>query len=241
VARSIRDPRITVHDFNVHAGLANNWNRLLRLARGEYVSIVGQDDEVGPQWASSLVGLLEVHPKADLAFGRRAFVFDDERSRSLLGDFFERRYPAMLEQFYRRVGMVIQPEAMLSEVYRYRFEINLIGEPTFVVMRRNSPALTAGFDPLMSQMVDWELFTRFFVDRPIVHCPEILGAYHIHAKASSIANVHLSRHYREYEHLLGIVLERFAGVLGIWRSTVLKIKHSKVRSLYRNWNDGNDE
>src|SRR5262245_14365814 len=146
VARSFRDPRVSVHAFAEHAGLVRNWNRTLRMADGDYVALVGQDDEVGPSWAAKLTGLLEAHPEADLAFGRRDFVFEDDESRRVLGYYFERKYRKILASFYAHIGEVIPPGVMLQEAYRYRFEVNLIGEPTFAVMRRSSPDLHKGFD-----------------------------------------------------------------------------------------------
>ena len=233
IARSFHDPRLSVQAFSEHAGLARNWNRVLHMADGDYVALVGQDDEVNSKWAAQLTALLDTYPQADLAFGRRHFVFDDEESRRVLGNFFERLYPKLLAPFYAHVGEVILPNVMLREAYRYRFEINLIGEPTFVILRRSSTVVERGFDPLMTQMIDWEFFTRFFVDRPIVHCPEVLGTYHIHRRAWSIENAAPSRHYREYDYLLGIVLQRFGPSLGRWRARQLQRRRSRIRAIGR--------
>lgn len=231
IARSFHDPRLSVQAFPEHIGLARNWNRVLHMADGDYVAVVGQDDEVKSNWATRLTALLDRYPQADLAFGRRHFVFDDEESRGVLGNYFERVYPKLLAPFYARISEVILPDVMLQEAYRYRFEINLIGEPTFVVLRRSSPAVERGFDPLMTQMIDWEFFTRFFLDRPILHCPEMLGTYHIHRRASSIGNAALSHHYREYDHLLEIVLQRFGPSLGRWRARQLRRHRGRIRAI----------
>jgi glycosyltransferase involved in cell wall biosynthesis len=231
VARSFDDRRLSVQAFPDHAGLVGNWNRVLGMADGDYVALVGQDDEVASNWAARLMGLLRAYPQADLAFGRRHFVFDDEESRQALGNFFERSYPTVLAPFYARVGQLIPPKVMLREAYRYRFEFNLIGEPTFVMVRRNSPAVGKGFDPLMTQMIDWEFFTRFFADRPILHCPEVLGTYHIHKRASSMKNASPSRHHREYDYLLGVVLQRFGPSLGLWRSRQLRRRRRRIRAI----------
>jgi glycosyltransferase involved in cell wall biosynthesis len=235
VARSVADPRVQVHAFPERAGLAGNWNRTLALARGEYVILVGQDDRVDPGWARRLLGALEDHPEADLAFCRRRFEFEDEESRAVVGDFFENRYPPMLAPFYDRIGEVIEPRTMVEEAMRYCFEINLLGEPTFVMLRRDCEAVRRGFDAEMSQMIDWEFFTRCFTDRPILHVPEVLGTYHIHARASSIDNAPLSRHYREYDHLIEVVRRRFAGVLREDEVARLDVRQVEVKELARTW------
>ena len=214
LARRMGDSRIRVHASAERAGIVGNWNRALERARGEYVAVVGQDDEVDPGWAAALVGLLERHPEGDLAFCRRRFVYDDEESRNVVGRFFSGFYPKMLEEFYRRTGEVIPPEVMFREAMVHHFRINLIGEPSFVVFRRNHPAVRRGFDPLMTQMMDWEFFTRFFTDRPVFHVPRELGTYHIRGKGASVDNArNLVRHHKEYAHLLELTLERFASFL----------------------------
>jgi hypothetical protein len=195
---------------------------------------VGQDDLLSDRWATTLVGLLENHPQAALAFGRRSFEFEDEESKAAVGDFFLHRYPEMIEPFYRRIGEVIEPRAMIDEAMRFRFEINLIGEPSFVVVRNDHPAVAAGFDPGLSQMIDWEFFTRLF-DCPVVHSTANVGSYHIHSAGQSVENAPLSRHYREYDHLLGIVMQRFAGILDAEQMESLKVRRDEVVALRAEW------
>jgi glycosyltransferase involved in cell wall biosynthesis len=234
VAAELGDARVAVHAFRDRLGLAGNWNRTLRLARGDYVCLFGQDDRCRPDLAERLVGLLERHPRCALAFGRREFVLADEESRRAVGDFFERRYPEMLRPFearLRSIGEEIGADVMIEEAMRFRFEINLIGEPSFVVFRRDHPAVARGFDERMEQMIDWEFFTRFFVDAPIARCDEVVGSYRVHRGGSSLRNARLSRHYRELDLLLGIVLERFARRLAPEQAAALELRRAEARSL----------
>ncbi len=208
--KAVRDPRIKVFGFRERAGITGNWTRTLRLCRGKYAVIVGQDDEVESGWASSLVSALEEHPEASLAFSRRRMVYDDEESKKVVGYFFSGKYPDMLKEFYSSIDEVIGPREMTREAMKHSFEINLIGEPAFVAFRRDHPAVKEGFDPGMTQMMDWEFYTRFFCEKPLVHVPKELGTFHIHVEGSSVAHARtLEKHYREYYHLLGAVIRRF--------------------------------
>jgi len=233
VAERRGDPRIRVVRFGARVGLAGNWNRTLAAATGKYVSLVGQDDRVEPFWAERLVDLLEAHPQADLAFGRRAFEFTDGRSRAALGDFFERVYPEILGEFYADLSSVIAPETMVEAAMRNCFEINLVGEPTFTMFRRDHVAVAEGFDCNMWQMVDWEFFTRFFADRPVLHCAETLGTYRIHATGASVDSAQQDRHAEEYDYLLGIVLRRFAERLAPDQAHRLRVRRDEVRAWLR--------
>jgi glycosyltransferase involved in cell wall biosynthesis len=208
IVREIGDCRVRLHAFPDRQGLARNWNRTLRLARGEYVAVVGQDDAWSPDWAASLLALLDAHPEADLAFCRRRIELVDEESRRRVGDFFTDTYPRVMQPFWDAIGEVIPPAQMLDHACRHRFELNLIGEPSFVMFRRDSPAVDGGYDEALPQLLDWEFCTRFFVDRPILHCARELGTYRLHGSAASIDNASRS-YYPEVDHLLGIVLRRF--------------------------------
>jgi hypothetical protein len=207
---------------------------VLRLARGDYVCLFGHDDRCRPGFAEQLVPLLERHRDCALAFGRREFELADEATRRAMGEFFERRYPEMIAPFEARLratGAVIPTAVMVEEAMRFRFEINLVGEPSFCVVRRDHPAVARGFDEQMQQMIDWEFATRFFADGPIARCHDVVGTYHIHSRGSSLANARLSRHYREYDHLLGVVRERFARHLTPEQARALDERRTEVRRL----------
>lgn len=230
------DPRgrIAVHAFDQRLGLAGNWNRTLRLARGELICLFGQDDVCRPEFAERLARRLERNRDCGLAFGRRDFLVADAPTRAAIGDFFEQRYPEMMRPFEARVrelGEVLPPRVMVDEAMRFRFEINLIGEPSFALFRRDHPAVAAGFDERMQQLIDWEFFTRFFAAGPIVRSHDLVGTYHVHQRGSSLANRHLSRHYREYGHLIETVVPRFGRLLTAADRAALAERRDEVARL----------
>ncbi|MSR47362.1 MAG: glycosyltransferase family 2 protein, partial [Planctomycetes bacterium] len=234
IASEHGDGRITVHAFRERLGLAGNWNRTLRLARGELLCLFGQDDVCRPEFAERLASRLERHRDCGLAFGRRDFAVADDATRATIGDFFTKRYPEMMRPFETRVrelGEVIPSRVMVDEALRFQFEINLIGEPSFVVFRRDHPAVAGGFDEKMEQLIDWEFFSRFFAAGPVARCHDVIGTYHVHQHGSSQRNRRLSRHYREFGYLLGVVLERFAGALTPADRGTLETRREEVARL----------
>jgi len=230
------DPRgrIAVHSFGERLGLAGNWNRALRLARGELVCLFGQDDFCRPEFAERLAARLLRHDGVGLAFGRRDFHVADEPTRAAIGEFFETGYPAMMRPFETRardLGELLPPRVMVDEAMRFAFEINLVGEPSFALFRRDHPAARAGFDESLRQLIDWEFWTRFFAAGPIARCHDVIGTYHVHQRGSSLANRHLSRHYREYGHLLDLVPQRFAALLTATDRATLEARRLEVARL----------
>ncbi|HMQ24034.1 MAG TPA: glycosyltransferase family 2 protein, partial [Planctomycetota bacterium] len=205
--------RVRICSFAERLGIVGNWNRALAHATGDFVAIVGQDDEVDPDWASTLTAALARHPEAGLAFCRRRFAYDSDAARVAMASFFDDIYPRMLEPFYARldeVGECVDTETMVRAALVHDFETNLVGEPAFQVFRRTSPVAREGYDAAMGQMIDWEFALRFIAAGPIVHCSRQLGTYHIRAAGVSVDNAKdLSRHDREFAHLLSVVLARF--------------------------------
>ncbi|MEM7516899.1 MAG: hypothetical protein AAF368_08250, partial [Planctomycetota bacterium] len=122
-------------------------------------------------------------------------------------DFFATDYPAMLEKFYGEIGTVISSEDMVKAAMEYRFRVNLIGEPTFTLHRRDHPVIRQGYKASMGQLIDWEFLTRFFCREPIVHCTESLGTFRIHAEGSSAKNTPVWLRYQTYKNLIDGIFE----------------------------------
>ncbi len=230
IIRSFADPRIRVLPTSTRAGMAGNWNRCIGEARGKYVCLVAQDDLVKPQWAERLSGLLEAHPEADLAFGRRDFEISDENAREVTGGFFTTEYPAMLKPFYDSIDTVIPPQLIVDAAMKHRFEVNLIGEPSFTMVRSEHHATQAGYNLEMKQMLDWEFATRFFAEKPILHCAEVLGSYRIHSAGASVGNAPMTLQYREYNLLLDIILPRFEPLLTANQEALLVARREEFHS-----------
>lgn len=208
---AVEDPRIRVVDHAERAGIVGNWNRALREARAPCVALFGQDDEVDPDWASTMLAMLDAHPDAAMAFCRRRFVYDSPEAEEQLSDFFSVRYRAWLDAFYAGISERVETETMVRAAMVHDFEINLIGEPAFVIYRHDHASIRGGYDPRMNQMIDWEFCLRMVASGPILHCARELGSFHLRASGTSADNAKsIERHYREYDYLLDLVRARFA-------------------------------
>lgn len=208
------DPRIELLRNDERAGMVGNWNRCLAHAETEFLIVMGQDDTVDPGWARGLTAALRAHPDAAMAFCRRRFEIEEGVENEGFIHFFTKVYPALLEEFYAGLGTLVQPETMVRAALRNNFEINLIGEPAFSCFRRDHPAVRQGFDPKMTQLMDWEFHTRFFSDGPIVFCPQVLGTFQVREQGASAEHYEdPKRHMREVLHLLGLVRDRFTRLL----------------------------
>ncbi len=215
LARRVGGSRVRVIENEERRGLSGNWNRAIRHAQGEHLCLFGQDDIAYPGWADTLCGLLDAYPEAVLAFGRRDFHFETEDARGEF-EYFAEEYPGLIDGAYERLGTYIEPRAMVREAMRLGFLLNLVGEPSFAVVRRSHPAVRQGFDERFRQLVDWEFYTRLFTSGPVVRTDVVVGAYRIHKAAASYANRNDGTAYREQVPFLEMMEERFRPLLG-WR------------------------
>jgi len=66
VVRSFSDPRIRYYRNETNLGAFANMNRCLELARGEYITIMHDDDLYAPQFIEQEVRLLDTHPNVGM-------------------------------------------------------------------------------------------------------------------------------------------------------------------------------
>ena len=62
VVRGVTDPRVRYYRNESNLGPFGNMNRLLELARGEYICIVHDDDAYAPDFLEREAGMLDQHP-----------------------------------------------------------------------------------------------------------------------------------------------------------------------------------
>ena len=77
VVSSFKNPRIRYVRNNVNLGsesVANNWNRCLDLAQGEYFVLLCDDDVLHPDMISSMLALAEAHPECGIFHANRTIL-----------------------------------------------------------------------------------------------------------------------------------------------------------------------
>jgi glycosyltransferase involved in cell wall biosynthesis len=203
VVAAFGDSRIRVHRNERRLGLPGNWNRCLQHAQGEFVKFLFQDDLLAPTAVERLLAALRAVPGASLAFGRRTIRHEaaGEGAPLLLGD----AYPEMQRLFYSSLhGGCVHGEQMVRSALREGRDltVNVLGEPSFVLVRTEAARRAGGFHPGFCQLVDWDLWLRLAREGPLVFVDEILGVFRVHNRGQSIRNHGSLRIPWEYVRLL---------------------------------------
>jgi glycosyltransferase involved in cell wall biosynthesis len=182
------EPRGLVVYRNEHRlGLPGNWNRALVLARGRMVQLLLQDDVLAQGSTARLAAGLETNRDAALAFGRREVRFEGlEAARHPLG---REAYTGTLASFLETARADFDGTTFVGDALRAgrSLTVNVIGEPSFVLLRRDAALAAGGFFEGLAQLPDWDLWLRLlrrgraaFVDGPT-------GTFRVHGRASSAA------------------------------------------------------
>ena len=168
-----RDPRLRyVREPN--AGVEENWNRCLRLARGRYFKLLPHDDLIAPDCLARQVAVLEADPEERLALVFCARRIIDGRSRALM----TRRYSRS------RRGVIAGREAVRNCI---RSGANLLGEPGGVLFRTALARRVGAFDARLRLVTDLDYWVRLLVHGDAFYLPERLVSFRVSRGAWSVA------------------------------------------------------
>jgi len=202
-------------------GIPGSWNRCLEEARGEYVKFLFQDDVLSPHALQALVEALDGEPGAALAFGRRQIRHEGDGDLPLRGE----AYAAVLEDFYASLrGPLRGLDLVRGALATGRdLAVNVIGEPSFVLLRREPARRAGGFDPAFAQLVDWELYLRLGRRDLLVFVDEVMGVFRVHSGGQSALNRRGLRMPREFVRLLVRVRELYEADLASGEDVDLRL------------------
>jgi glycosyltransferase involved in cell wall biosynthesis len=183
IAGSFRDPRIRVHADAERRGLPGNWNRCLERARGRDVLLLCQDDLLVPEALATLHSALCAAPDATLACARREIRYEGVSGFPLQG----RQYADALESFQQAWHPGTRGIDLVASALREGRDpaVNVIGEPSFVLFRREAAVAVGGFDTAYRQLPDWDLWLRLAHRGTVAFTDRSIGVYRVHGEGAS--------------------------------------------------------
>lgn len=165
VQKYLSDPRISYIKNPVNLGLANNFNRALELASGEYIKYLLADDKLDPSILSKFVAVLDQYFSVSLVTSGSGTFGDHQTTRELPFSGLQPGWKVIREALNHGKG-------------------NWIGEPTVVMFRRS--ALEAGnFNTEYICLVDLDMWLRILTVGDCYIVPETLAFFRVHQKQAS--------------------------------------------------------
>lgn len=167
-----------------------NTNRALAGARGEWVSILHQDDVWMPQRLQVLEQLLSAHPGVGLIVHASQFLDDAGRR---IG-----RWTCPL-----RAGRPLWPAEVLPRLAVQNF----LAVPS-VCFRRDGAAAAGPLDERLWYFADWDFWLRLAARGPLLYEPAPLAGFRIHAASQTARR---TRAVEEVGAQFDLVMERLLG------------------------------
>ena len=154
---------VQVHRRPVNGGLGHCWNTCIDRASGSLIHILHQDDLVKPAFYERMSRLAHEAPTAGMYFCR----------------------PEFLDEHGPRQGDLEQAEEGLIENWLEKICSGQRVQCSSVGVRRETYALTGGFEPSLRYVIDWEIWIRIAAATPVAYLPEALAVYRMHAAAET--------------------------------------------------------
>ncbi|MFA7681974.1 MAG: glycosyltransferase [Candidatus Peribacteraceae bacterium] len=176
------DPRFTFERSERRLGIGRNWNTCFKKTSSPIVAYLFQDDVWDPMYLQRAVQILSKHP--DVGFVSMNHTYNIETSLlgaeeySILQQRKRDRLPAG-----RNEGRIFLNQWIEDSLWP-----NLIGEPDFVVIRRNVMDLAGPFNEEMNQVLDQEYWVRLLLHTNLYYCDETSGFFRVHANAATARN-----------------------------------------------------
>jgi glycosyltransferase involved in cell wall biosynthesis len=171
-AASAGDPRIRITRNESNLGPAANWNRAVAATAAPYVKLLCSDDTLAPACLERQVTAL----RSDSA-GRVALV-------AARRDIIDANGAVLIHN--RGLGQMagrVQGRVAIRECIRAG--TNLLGEPSFVLLRRETLDRVGGFDERWRYTIDLECYWRMLRGHDLIAVAETLGAFRVSREALS--------------------------------------------------------
>jgi len=181
----LADSRIQFRRGGRNRGIGGNWNACLKEADGDFVQFLFQDDVWVPAYLETAVASLVQHPRAGLISVNHAYASEAGAETFFRSGGFAEL--AALKQERLKPGL--QESIPFLHWWMARgLRPNLIGEPSFVMLRRSVTDRVGLFREDLPQGLDLEYWIRMLLAADWAYIPQELGAFRVHKGGASMRN-----------------------------------------------------
>lgn len=178
----LTDARITYARSSKRLGIAGNWNACLKTTNAPSVQFLFQDDLWEPEYLHRSFAALQQDPFIVLTAAHHTYKIEGSEDTAFL-------YAEVLAERQKvlRAGN-IDGHTFLMQWIQQGLRPNLIGEPSFVMMRRDAVMKAGTFHANLPQLLDSEYWTRLLQIGDMAYLPKNLGTFRVHDSGASSQN-----------------------------------------------------
>lgn len=175
----LKDPRILFKESSKRLGIGGNWNACLAHGKAPFVQYLFQDDWWESAYLQRSVDVLTHNQNVAFTAAHHAYAIENGTI-----DAYE---PVIAARNALAPG-AHEGRKFLMEWIGQSLHPNVIGEPSFVMMRRESTEKAGPFLEDMPQSLDLEYWTRLLLLGNWYFFNENLGSFRVHASGASAQN-----------------------------------------------------
>ena len=166
------DPRVRIEFNDANSGSTfKQWNKGVRLARGEYVRIAESDDYADPRLLERLVAVLDADPQVIFAYCRSWRVSADDQLDGFVESYSYYDQPRWAADFLADGA---------EECRNYFLSFNPVANASAVVFRRATYEQSGGADEGFQYCGDWKLWAAMALAGRVAYLGEPLNYYRFH-------------------------------------------------------------
>jgi glycosyltransferase involved in cell wall biosynthesis len=166
--------RLELNDKN-SGSTFKQWNKGVKLARGEYIWLAESDDYADVHFLERLVPALDAEPSAQFAFCRSWRVDRDGRSHG-----FVEQYLAELSARRWAADYCSEGKEDCRDYFIFR---NIVANASAVVFRKATYELVGGADESFRMCGDWKLWASMALTGKVVYLQEPLNFFRFHDRS----------------------------------------------------------
>ncbi len=200
----LTNPRFHFTKSDRRLGIGGNWNECVRLLEEPFVAFLFQDDVWSPDYLQSALEALEKHPTS-------GFVSLDHRYEGSRDMVTMPLYEAVRNFKKKNIPSGFHTGKEILQFWiKHELHPNIIGEPSFVVMRRSMMKQAGEFLEDMPQFLDTEYWLRLLTITDWINLDDREhGMFRVHAEGASAMNQEagegLFDRLRCFERLIGLL------------------------------------
>lgn len=175
-------PKIRVCQNLQNTGLVGNWNRCLELAKGEWIQFMFQDDYFTDKDSIGKAMAELLKTACELVIFDRNYIFEPgvpELKKQYYEDHLLR-----IKNYYQSEPVVLDKD-FLSELFRFHFYVNFIGEPIVGIFSKNLVERYGKFDDEFAGICDFEFWLRICTNQAWLFMPLALVNFRVHQESES--------------------------------------------------------
>jgi glycosyltransferase involved in cell wall biosynthesis len=179
-----RDYRIQLYKNEVNLGLVGNWNQCIKKANGEWIKFLFQDDYMEPNCISKLMSY--TNQDTELIITKRSYILSDNLDLSNKA-FYEKNARTLENTNVVRDRNVISSNT-ICKVTAKNIALNFLGEPSFIMFRKDVVDKIGYFNNELSQICDLDFTLRIATNYGLVYVPEKLSHFRVHENSATFRN-----------------------------------------------------